>query len=136
MNAGVFSSCSAIQVLPIELGLCVGLTSPWSFRCTIQYTAYGSLHFQLFTVPLFPLHQLIGGYIPVRRRGDIVWDSHPSEISIARNQAAAAMTKPSTIFLGLRISITGAIGLGWATGVLSSPDTGPFAETIGICSVR
>ncbi|KAG5304461.1 hypothetical protein I7I50_11562 [Histoplasma capsulatum G186AR] len=49
------------------------------------------------------------------------------------------MSKPSTIFLFLRISaslisITGAIGLGWATGVLSSPDTGPFAETIGICS--
>ncbi|PGH35933.1 hypothetical protein GX50_01258 [[Emmonsia] crescens] len=46
----------------------------------------------------------------------------------------------NTIFLGLRIfaaliSIAGAVGLGWATEILYSPDTGPFAETIGISSL-
>ncbi|OJD14785.1 hypothetical protein AJ78_04907 [Emergomyces pasteurianus Ep9510] len=50
------------------------------------------------------------------------------------------MIKSSTIFLGLRIfaaltSVTGAIGLGWATGILYSPDTGPISEIIGICSL-
>ncbi|OAX79289.1 hypothetical protein ACJ72_06391 [Emergomyces africanus] len=50
------------------------------------------------------------------------------------------MIKSRTIFLGLRIfavliSVTGAIGLGWATGILYSPDTGPIFETIGICSL-
>ncbi|OJD27758.1 hypothetical protein ACJ73_00843 [Blastomyces percursus] len=50
------------------------------------------------------------------------------------------MTKSSSIFLGLRIfsvliSITGAVGLGWATGILYSPDTGPVSEAIGISSL-
>ncbi|KLJ10857.1 hypothetical protein EMPG_13790 [Blastomyces silverae] len=50
------------------------------------------------------------------------------------------MIKSSTIFLGLRIfaaliSITGAVGFGWATGILYSPDTGPFSEAIGISSL-
>ncbi|PGH00878.1 hypothetical protein GX51_05542 [Blastomyces parvus] len=50
------------------------------------------------------------------------------------------MLKSSTIFLSLRIfalliSVTGAVGLGWATGIVYSPDTGPFAEVIGISAL-